>query len=293
MVDLKLVFIFAIIPFLVCEELPIPDVGKYPPSFLKNGQRGGLGLLFNRTEKAVGRSIQVSSLSGEYPSSFVKSEGLSGLFNTTEKAVDYARGISPLFGQYPWQAVLAYLRIDLNKHSYRICAGTLISKSFVLTAAHCVKGIQKDQVSVTLGEYNLEEDEGPEIIPEIKQIIIHPHWKAAAIATNNPDIALIEFETPVQLTDHIQIASLPTGPPEIDEAVTAAGWGITQGNIAPDKIKGALLKIISRADCERRVEHKRSNQVAKGNLCAISRTNYDGHATCEGDSGGKYETSSF
>ena len=104
---------------------------------------------------------------------------------------------------------------------------------------------------------------------------------------------MLEFEKPVQLTDHIQIASLPTGPPEIDEAVTAAGWGITQGNIAPDKIKGALLKIISRADCERRVEHKRSNQVAKGNLCAISRTNYDGHATCGGDSGGRNETFRF
>ena len=108
MVDLKLILIFTIIPFLLCEV---------PPSFLRKSHKGGLPLLFfNRTEKAVDRSIELSSLFGKYPSSF-KNNGQRAL------------GIPALKGEFPFQVLLK------TKGRF-ICGGTLISNQTVLTAAH-------------------------------------------------------------------------------------------------------------------------------------------------------------
>ena len=289
MVDLKLVFIFTIIPFFVCEEVPIPDVGKYPTSFLRMGDKGGLPLFFDRTEKVIGRSKGFSSLSGVNPTFVKNDQGLSGLFGTTEKAVDYANGISPLFGQYPWQAMKAFVLTSDDEGIWR-CTGILISNRFVLTAAHCVDTvIRKEQVSVTLGEYSLKKAEETEIVPEVKRVIIHPHWKKSGI---NADIALIEFEKPVQMTKNINNASLPIGPPKIDAEVIAAGWGLTQNNILPDKLRAAELKLIPTDDCEEMIKDQKENEITEGNICAISRTNYDKHATCGGDSGGEYNKAS-
>ena len=257
MVDLKLVFIFTIIPFLACEQIPIPDISKYPPSFLKNGQRGGLGLFFNRTEKAVGQSKGFSSHSEEYPSSFNKNG-------------HRALGIPALKGEVPFQVLL---KLDGSFN----CGGTLISNKFVLTAAHCVDVHNAEARSIiVIGELNQFEYDFTEVEMKAKRVIFPPDYIHYEIGD---DIALLELEKPVRVKGYIQIASLPKSETTSGN-VTAAGWGLTTGNVESDRLLIAHLKIVPRLQCR-----KGDSKITSKTICAISKGK-ELHGICRGDSGG-------
>ena len=253
MVDLKLIFIFAIIPFLVCEEVPIPDVGKYPPSFLKNGQ---IGLFLNKTEKAVGQSIEFSSLSGKYPSSF-KNNGQRALGITAKK------------GEFPFQVLL---KLD----GYFKCGGTLISNRFVLTAAHCVDDYFFE-ATIVAGELNRFDNDGTEIEMKVKRLILHPNYTGKPHYRN--DIALLKLEKFVKTNDYIQIASLPKSETNYGK-VQSGGWGLTKGNTNPNTLIIAHLKIMPRSQCRKYWGRYITNKV----ICVAGEKDKNG--TCQGDSGG-------
>ncbi|VVC92716.1 unnamed protein product, partial [Leptidea sinapis] len=65
-------------------------------------------------------------------------------------------GLPTRAGEWPWH--VAIYRYQQNELKY-ICGGTLLSKSYVLTAAHCatIRGepVVPDILSVVLGKYNL------------------------------------------------------------------------------------------------------------------------------------------
>ena len=252
MVDPKLIFICTIIPFLVCEESSIPDVGKYPPSFLKNGQRG---LFFNRTEKAVGQSIELSSLFGKYPSSF-KTNGQRAL------------GIPALKGEFPFQVLLK------TKGRF-ICGGTLISNQTVLTAAHCVEDFS--EFSVVAGEFNRLQYDGNEVEIKVKRVISHPKYIGKPLYIN--DIAVLKLEEPIKSNDYIQIASLPKSDTTSGN-VQAGGWGLTKGNIVSDELIIAHMKIMPRSQCRKTWGRSVTNKV----ICVMGEPGKNG--TCNGDSGG-------
>lgn len=44
-------------------------------------------------------------------------------------------GSETKFGEFPWMAVVFY-----SKHNHNECAGSVIQRKYILTAAHCVVG---------------------------------------------------------------------------------------------------------------------------------------------------------
>ncbi|XP_054266953.1 phenoloxidase-activating factor 3-like [Macrosteles quadrilineatus] len=58
-------------------------------------------------------------------------------------------------GQYPWMALLAYVNVKKGETVY-YCGGAVISRRYIITAAHCVHYHRIKSLMVLLGEYKLD-----------------------------------------------------------------------------------------------------------------------------------------
>lgn len=105
-------------------------------------------------------------------------------------------------GEWPWQAKLR------TTDSGFICGGSLITPTWVMTAAHCVSSSDDPNMySVTLGDLNREKPEGTEQEFSVKRVIVHPKYNSP-IAINN-DIALLQLTRSASQTSFVNTVCLP------------------------------------------------------------------------------------
>lgn len=98
---------------------------------------------------------------------------------------------------FPWL-------VGLYTQEKLYCGATVISRSHLLTAAHCVDGIESSEIRVFLGGHNLTSDYTEQ--RRVRKIMQHEYFD---IFTFNNDIAIIEMDKPVKYGPTIQPACLP------------------------------------------------------------------------------------
>lgn len=95
--------------------------------------------------------------------------------------------------QYPWMALLTY-----GNRFY--CGGSLINDRYVLTAAHCVSGFNKNRMGVTLLEHDRASNEESEVIKRnVLRIIRHAGYSPN---NYNNDIGNLELAFSVQMLNY-------------------------------------------------------------------------------------------
>ncbi|KAK3909564.1 Serine protease easter [Frankliniella fusca] len=204
-------------------------------------------------------------------------------------------------GEFPWMALLQYRNPRGSLGFY--CGGVLISKRYVLTAAHCVAEDSVKLVSVRLGEHDTKTS------PDCKTDILSPTQEqiCADRAIDIPverdiaypeynkrdpnhyhDIALVRLSRDVDFTEWIQPICVPVSQEQktksyVGKKLWVAGWGKTETKSESDVKLKLAVPVVSRSDCAS-VYSKASVELNDNSqLCAGGEKGRD---SCNGDSGG-------
>lgn len=155
-----------------------------------------------------------------------------------------------------------------------VCGGSIISKSWILSAAHCVQSLEAKSL-IRAGSVK---SWGGKAF-KIKRTVVHPKWNDYF---HTYDFALFELSTPLPYNYAVQPIQLPVAQSEVPEGsnVTVIGWGrITEDGPVSENLMMTSLTTINRAQCQERLIH---DTITPVHICAIG---YETDA-CQGDSGG-------
>lgn len=191
---------------------------------------------------------------------------------------------------YPWMGFLA-------NEDGQFCGASLISPTWVLTAAHCFLNSTDDAIDLATGAQAnvvLNSDTASPfatgaINAAIGQIQVHPNYQPDAATSPNKDdfdIALVELTEAVSLQP-VQLLSSNSAALAAGTQARILGWGTTavgeEGGInASNQLLTALQQIVSESDCSTIY----GGAITGNMICAGGLTADDTTDTCQGDSGG-------
>ncbi|WBB62631.1 serine protease [Streptomyces sp. WMMC500] len=189
----------------------------------------------------------------------------------------------------PWTVALTSRKLFGDERSGQFCAGVLVSRRVVLTAAHClgeetlgVHWSKAGDLSVVAGRGDLASTAGEEFA--IERVWVNPDYDGW---TNAGDLAVLRLKRPAPAGRFLKLAKKPDDPAYAPGSPARVyGWGDTAGDARyPTTLHAADVEVLPDAACERAYPGSRDGRyLAASMVCAgLMR---GGRDACQGDSGG-------
>ncbi|XP_075433158.1 chymotrypsinogen A-like isoform X1 [Ascaphus truei] len=179
-------------------------------------------------------------------------------------------GKNAVSGSWPWQVSLQ------NRTGYLFCGGSLLSRNWVISAAHC--NVRTSHF-VVLGMYDRASKSEARQVKGISKVIGHPLYKKETLFN---DVLLVKLSSPAVYTARVSPVCLGASIDDFPAGYkcVTTGWGeinaITRQS--PNKLQQLSLPLFSFFACQKILGVKLLNSM----ICAGAA----GTSTCLGDSGG-------
>ncbi|CAH0549414.1 unnamed protein product [Brassicogethes aeneus] len=240
-----------------------------------------------RSQKSPVNARSINS-SPAVPQQLARSQEQCGTRNYNTKPQGQ-RPIDMNFAEIPWQAMI--LR-DTNRSL--LCGGAIIRSDAVLTAAHCVEGLETSDILIKGGEWKLGIDEEPlpfQIV-KVAAIVRHPEYVHGALVN---DLAVLVLEEKLRLAKNIGPICLPEPNQIPTQNCIATGWGkrILQLHAKNALMHGIDVKIMDTNQCKETLAEKFKDSVqnySPNTLCGFSsidqcRVDYGSALACDNGNG--------
>ncbi|KAF7239071.1 Transmembrane protease serine 11E [Varanus komodoensis] len=182
-------------------------------------------------------------------------------------------------GEWPWQA-------SLQLNGVHRCGATLISNTWLVTAAHCFRGVKDIKGWTSSFGARLRP---PTMRRNLRQIVVHEYY-ANNVMSHEYDIAVVQLSSPVEFTTAVRRVCLPEATQYFPENTTCyvTGYGaLRDDGPSVSELRQTEVKIIGNEICNRREVY--NGAISSGMLCAGYLEG--GSDACQGDSGGPLVTS--
>lgn len=193
--------------------------------------------------------------------------------------------VSRIVGGEPANSSTWTWAVSISIANSYLCGGSIISPTFVITAAHCVYGYQESPITVYAGSTVRWSGTQSRTVSEV---FVHAGFESTTYVN---DIALLKLDSPLDITDpNLGLLCLPSVNqsilsnsewPPVGTNVVAIGWGrLSESGSLPTRLQQVTLEI---------VDHEASTCTPvigdwRFQLCA--GVPGGGKDSCQGDSGG-------
>ncbi|KAM8927325.1 trypsin-3-like [Pelodytes ibericus] len=192
------------------------------------------------------------------------------------------RHMQRIIGGYIVSPYSTHYLVSIKRNSgVHFCGGSLVSRFWVLTAAHCK--IEQKQMLIVAGEYSLSTFEGTEQVFRPVRLVSHPDYSSSS---KNADIMLVKLNRRAVYNSFVSLVLLPVQgvAPSEGRMCQVSGWGYTSttGGKASDTLRSVNLPIVPMRRCNGSSSY--AGHITNNMICAGSSSG--GKDACQGDSGG-------
>lgn len=180
-------------------------------------------------------------------------------------------GKNTTIDQVPYQ-------VSVQVDGYHYCGGTIISKNWILTAAHCAQ-YPIQSYTLRIGTDRLQVGGH---LHKVSRIIIHEEHLNSYLGTQTHDIALFRVKESFLFDKSSQPIKLYNRTTNSKDTSTISGWGITDEGKFAEQLQIVHVPVISKNNCSK--AYKKLGGIREGQICAAHPQG--GKDSCSSDSGG-------
>ncbi|XP_018324126.1 trypsin alpha-like isoform X1 [Agrilus planipennis] len=163
--------------------------------------------------------------------------------------------------------------VQVYKNGGPQCGGSIISRTWVVSASHCLEGLRAVNVSVRAGTDQFLKGG---VVIRASNVYVHPNYNSDTL---DYDIGLIRLASALSFGPTIAAISLANRKVAAGTLAVVSGWGYLAGgdnDTAPTQLQKVTLPVVRDSECPEKITQLK--------LCAGSKSKIQ--SPCSGDSGG-------